>query len=50
MSDNLIFVAAIAVFIVVFAIGLIPLLRKAKKIDKEGIETDAVVSRVERWI
>lgn len=48
MRDNLIFVAAIAVFIVVFAIGLIPLLRKAKKIDKEGIETDAVVSRVER--
>lgn len=50
MSDNLIFVIAIAIFLVVFGIALMRVLKKAKRIDSIGIETDAVVSRVERSI
>lgn len=48
MSDNLIFFGAIVVFLIVFCVALNPVLKKAKRIDKEGIETDAVVSRVEQ--
>lgn len=48
MSDNLIFIIAIAVFLVVFGIALMRVMKKAKRIDQTGIETDAVVSRIEK--
>ena len=39
-----------AIFISIFAIQAIWLLKKAKKIDREGIITEAVVSRItEHW-
>ncbi len=39
-----------AVVIAVFAFRAVRVLRKAKKIDSEGVETDAVVSKItENW-
>lgn len=40
----------IVIGVAVFAFKLRSLLKKAKKIDTQGIETDAVVSRVEKGL
>lgn len=39
--------AAVVIFIGIFAIKLSRLLKKAHRIDAEGIETDGVISRIE---
>lgn len=47
MGTMLIVWAAALIFISIFAVSLSKLLKKAHRIDREGIETGGVISRIE---
>lgn len=47
MGTMLLVWAAALIFISIFAVSLSKLLKRAHRIDKEGIETDGVISRIE---
>lgn len=40
----------ISIGVIVFCVKLASLLKRARRIDKDGIETDAIVSRVEKGL